>query len=256
MHARRGRYRCGIWRSQCGTSVPTDSWGTVWAWRFRTRRSSRWSRRSSGWSTTGRPTRTRWPFRGSRWTSRWSTPRRLPRTRRASRWSPARGLPRPWRTGLPRARRTAPGRLQPSRRSRLAAAVESPGQRLARAFPRRAVGQRPSSVGLGCAACPGLGRTLATRVGTTASADQLLRLQRATGVGPRLQPVGLLVLRNLDSAPVLTCNRKDGRLVSRGTAVLNSLERVSDRQVFEASDERGRHVLRVPGQLDGLQPRQ
>ena len=36
----------------------------------------------------------------------------------------------------------------------------------------------------------------------------------------------------------------------------NSLERVSDRQVLESADERGRHMLRRTGQLDGLQSRQ
>ena len=36
----------------------------------------------------------------------------------------------------------------------------------------------------------------------------------------------------------------------------NSLERVTDRQVLESADERGRHMLRRTGQLDGLQSRQ
>ena len=36
----------------------------------------------------------------------------------------------------------------------------------------------------------------------------------------------------------------------------NSLERVADRQVLESADERGRHMLRRTGQLDGLQSRQ
>ena len=36
----------------------------------------------------------------------------------------------------------------------------------------------------------------------------------------------------------------------------NSLERVPDRQVLESADERGRHMLRRTGQLDGLQSRQ
>ena len=55
--------------------------------------------------------------------------------------------------------------------------------------------------------------------GPPAAADQLLGLQRATGVGSGLQPVGLLLLRDLDSAPDLTC-RQDGRLDCTGAAVL------------------------------------
>ncbi len=52
-------------------------------------------------------------------------------------------------------------------------------------------------------------------VGAAATADQLLRLQRATGVGRRLQPVGFLFLRDLDSATGLTDNpaRRPPRII-------------------------------------------
>jgi hypothetical protein len=40
-------------------------------------------------------------------------------------------------------------------------------------------------------------------MGTSSTADQLLGLPAATNLGSRLQPVGLLFLRDLDSASVL-----------------------------------------------------
>ena len=80
-------------------------------------------------------------------------------------------------------------------------------------------GDGSAAVGLGRAAAAAVGWTVAGGVGTASAANQLLRLQRATGVGSRLQPVGLLVLRDLDSAPDLTCIRRDGRLGMPGAVV-------------------------------------
>ena len=87
----------------------------------------------------------------------------------------------------------------------LAAAVQPPGQRLARTIPRRPVGRRAAPVGLGRDRRPPIwDGPLPRDVGPASTADQLLRLQRATGVGRRLQPVGFLFLRDLDSASGLT----------------------------------------------------
>ena len=80
------------------------------------------------------------------------------------------------------------------------------------------LGQRAAAVGLGRAAAADMGRTVAAGMGPAAAADQLLRLQRATGVGPRLQPVGFLFLRDLDSATGLTDNpaRRPPRIIRGG----------------------------------------
>jgi len=53
-----------------------------------------------------------------------------------------------------------------------------------------------------------LERSAAASVGAAAAADQLLGLSRATHLGSRLQPVGILVLRNLDPASVLGVARR------------------------------------------------
>jgi hypothetical protein len=82
--------------------------------------------------------------------------------------------------------------------------VEPQRQRLARPVQRRAMGCRVAAVGLGPTAATGLGRTAPRGVGTATGAHQLLRFQRAAGVGSGLQPVGFLFLRDLDSAPDLT----------------------------------------------------
>ena len=111
-----------------------------------------------------------------------------------------RRLPRAGQPGGPADQKTPRRPGQP----RLAAAVEPEGQRLARPVQRRPMGRRTAAVGLGRTAAAGVGRTVARGVGTPAAADQLLRLQRAARVGPRIQPVGLLFLRDLDSAPGLT----------------------------------------------------
>src|SRR5258708_33881156 len=79
-----------------------------------------------------------------------------------------------------------------------------------------------------------MGRTVAGSMGAATAADQLLGLQRATGVGSGLQPMGLLLLRDLDSASDLTC-RQDGHLECTGggrppARQANSLERVANRQ--------------------------
>src|SRR3954466_2825302 len=109
---------------------------------------------------------------------------------------------------------------------------------------------------MGRATGAALGRPVARGVGTTSAANQLLGLPGAAGVGSRVQPMGLLVLRYLDSAPDLT-RQQDGRLriVGRPSSRVNSLERVADRQVLEPADEYRGDVLGFTGEFDRLQPR-
>ena len=186
-----------------------------WSWRSRW-----WSWRTRWWSwRTSVAARTWWPttrrLQGTR-RSRWSATgwaRRLPRTRRPRRpgWA-ARRLPgtrRARRSGLPRTRWTR-SQLSHPRQPRLASTVEPWRQRLAWPVPRRAVGRWTRAMGLGRTASAAVGWTAAGGVGSAATAHQLLGLQRATDMGSRLQPMGLLFLRDLDSAPDLT-SHQDGR---------------------------------------------
>ena len=71
-------------------------------------------------------------------------------------------------------------------------------------------GGRTAAVGLGRAAAAGLGRTAARGVGIPASRRSTTSASTSSRCGTGLQPVGLLFLRDLDSAPGLT-RRRDGR---------------------------------------------
>ncbi len=62
------------------------------------------------------------------------------------------------------------------------------------------VGRRPGALGLGWTAAAAMGRTAASGVGSASTAVNYWGFQRATDVGSGLQPVGLLLLRDLDSA--------------------------------------------------------
>jgi hypothetical protein len=197
MRARRGGHRSRVGYGQRGTTrVPAR--GAMWPGRR-----SRWP--WPGWSRWARWVRAWWsrywgarrPWPGWSWWARWVR----------AWWSRSRGARRPWPRWSWWARWVQTGWV----RQRLATAVESAGQRLARAVPWRPVGRRPAAVGLGRAAPSRVGRGPAATVGSSATVDQLLRLHTATGLGSRPQPMGLLVLRGLDSAARLT-NKADSRI--------------------------------------------
>jgi hypothetical protein len=154
-------------------------------------------------------TRTRWSTAwglARRWTRR-STARGL-----ASRWtrrSTARGLASRW------TRCSTAGGLASRRAGGMASRPWGPaalGRRMA--WSPTALGWGTRTVGMGPTSTPGvaLAGSAPAAVGNTAAAVQLLGLHRATGLGPGVQSMGLLVLRDLDSTPVpdLT-SRRAGR---------------------------------------------
>jgi hypothetical protein len=207
MRARRGGHRSRVGYGQRGTTrVPAR--GAMWPGRRSQWPWPRWSRWAwwvrAWWS---RYWGARWPWPGWSWWAWWVR----------AWWSRSRGARWPWPRWSWWARWVQTGWV----RQRLATAVESEGQRLARAVPWRPVGRRPAAVGLGRAAPSRVERGPAAAVGSSATANQLLRLLTATDLGSRPQPMGLLVLRSLDSAARLT-NKADSRIRSgpgRGVAL-------------------------------------
>jgi hypothetical protein len=199
MRARRGGHRSRVGYGQRGTTrVPAR--GAMWPGRrsqWPWPRWSRWSRWVRAWWSRYWGARWHWP--GWSWWAWWVR----------AWWSRSRGARWPWPGWSWWARWVQTGWV----RQRLATAVESARQRLARAVPWRPVGRRPAAVGLGRAAPSRVGRGPAATVGSSATVDQLLRLHTATDLGSRPQPMGLLVLRGLDSAARLT-NKADSRIRS------------------------------------------
>jgi hypothetical protein len=173
----------------CGSGVTVDS-----------RPARRGARRStaagnrSGWAGA-----LGWSRAGARWAAAAGN---------QSGWTGALGWTPTWGLAWSRA-----GGLAWSRAGRLA---WSRAGRLARWVAWRPLGRRTSAVGVGTAAATGMGWTAPAGVGAGAAAIQLLGVQRPTGVGPGFQPVGLLVLRDLD--PVVSNGERKDRDEASGAS--------------------------------------